>query len=564
MSPLSDLVSKLAQLAPFGKASDDPLTNLKSATRWVESLPLADAFKCQQSITSALKRFEGGPEQFSRERLAIFMMLDEKSRDLQETLTQQYLRNPRMSRQVESQLWHAIYGLYWELARGYNAFALHLVREDGKPAPADRSLPLVTLRAIRAFGQLLKWRAIRYLAPTDKLWQRLHKFYRTAEEAGFHRQPIRAYPGDATDCSCETAYLHILMLNLANSGSLYPKQLDLIDRWLMGWHDMLQLGTTHDVDVHHFVVDLSADHGPRRVRKTEPDKPLRFWSTAALLERLDATRSRLRGSGSQEAPKQPDIRRSAENIELLDYLLHMWDTLEKREQRRAPRAAVKLLIDVTHGLNAIISQIKSASAPATVSPYGAGLDAVQADQVQIYGFITDRTRERNSRIQVPGSAYLTEVERWVMEDESRFGYGATVESRDRDWLRVGTLIGLKVQETEAWHLGVVRRLTRVNDDTTRIGIETLTEAPRLVMLYDAAAKPSYTVNGIDNSGATLPHACLWLAGEPDDTVIIDPVLYAPGKVFEVHGDTAHRYIALAQPLEHCEGWMRIRIEPVKR
>lgn len=563
MSPLSDLVSKLTQFAPFGKSSNDPLANLKTATRWVESLPLADAFKCQQSITSALKRFEGGPEQFTRERLAIFMLLDEKSRDLQETLTQQYLRNPRMSRHVESQLWHAIYGLYWELARGYNNFALHLAREGDKPALTDRSLPLVTLRAIRAFGHLLKWRAIRYLSPTDKLWQRLHKFYRTAEESGFHRQPMRAYPGDTDDCSCETAYLHILMLNLANSGSLYPKQLDLIDRWLMGWHDMLQLGTTHDVDIHHFVVDLSADHGPRRVRKTESDKPLRFWSTATLLERIEATQARLREGNTPDAPEQPDIRRSAENIELLDYLLHQWDSLEKREQRRAPRAAVKLLIDVTHGLNAIINQIKSASAPAAASPYGIGLDAKQADEVHIYGFVTDRTRELNSRMQVPGNAHLNEVERWVMEDESRFGYGATVESHDRDWLRVGTLIGLKVQETDAWHLGVVRRLTRVNDDTTRIGIETLTEAPRLAMLYDAAARPSYTVNGIDNSGATLPYACLWLAGEPD-TIVIDPVLYTPGKVFEVHGEIDHRHIALAQPLEHCEGWMRIRIEPVKR
>lgn len=562
MSPLSDLVSKLTRLAPFGKHDNDPLASLKTATRWLEELPLADTFKSQQAILGALKRFEGGPEQFTRERLAIFMLLDERSRDLQETLAHQYLRNPRMSRQVESQLWHALYGLWWELARGYNAFGLHLARAAGH-GHKDDPLPLVTLRAIRAFGQLLKWRAIRYLQPTNKLWQRLHRFYRTAEEAGFHRQALRAYPGDATDCSCETAYLHILMLNLANSGSLYPKQLDSVDRWLMGWHDLLALTPTYESETHFFVVDLSADHGPRRVRKPEPDKPLRFWSTAALLQRVEATRNRLREGGADGPTETPDIRRTADNLELLDYLLHQWDTLEKREQRRAPRAAVKLLIDVTHGLNAVINQIKAASAQDKVSPYGTGLDAQSADAVQIYGFLPQRTREMNSRLRVPSSAHLAEVERWVMEDESRFGYGATVESRDRDWLRVGTLIGIKVQETDDWRLGVVRRLSRLNDDTSHIGIETLTETPSLAMLYDTAARPSYTVNGIDNSGANLPHACLWLGGEPD-TVILDPVLYAPGKVYELHGETPHRYIALAQPLEHCEGWMRVRVEPVKR
>ncbi|MEW5967600.1 MAG: hypothetical protein AB1720_11520 [Pseudomonadota bacterium] len=524
-------------------------------------MPLADAFKCQQAILGALKRFEGGAEQFTRERLAIFMLLDEKSRDLQDTLTHQYLRNPRMSRQVESQLWHAIYGLHWELARGYNTFALYLTRHTPRNH-RDPIVSLITLRAIRAFGQLLKWRAIRYLPTADKLWQRLHKFYRIAEEGDFHRTALRTYPGDTSDCSCETAYLHILMLNLANSGSLYPKQLDQVDRWLMGWHDLLELGPTYDDATHHFVVDLSADHGPRRVRKPEPDKPLRYWSTTALLEKIEATRTALREGGDLPDTESPFIPRNADNLELLDYLLHQWDSLEKREQRRAPRAAVKLLIDVTHGLNAIINQIKSSNAPAAVSPYGIGLDAKQSDEVQIYGFITDRTRDLQSRSRGPANPHLAEVERWVMEDESRFGYGATVESHDRDWLRVGTLIGIKIQEIDEWRLGVVRRLTRINDDTSRIGIETLTEAPTLAMLYDTRT-PSYTVNGIDNSGATLPHACLWLGGEPD-SVILDPVHYSPGKVFEIRGEAERRFIALAQPLEHCEGWMRVRVEAVRR
>lgn len=561
MSPLSEFVSKLSQLAPFGKRDDDPLVNLKTARRWLEALPLADAYKSQQAILGALKRFEGGTEQFNRDRLAIFMLLDEKSRDLLDTLTQQYLRNPRMSRQVESQLWHAIYNLHWELARGYHAFALYLARQPRQDETGP-IIPLITLRAIRAFGQLLKWRAIRYQPAPDKLWQRLHRLYQNAEAVGFHRMRLRAYPDDTSDCSCETAYLHILMLNLANSGSFYPKQLDQVDRWLLGWHDLLQLDTSYDDAAHHFVVDLSADHGPRRLRKPEPDKPLRFWSTAALLQRIEATRTALREGRGQAAGDQPHIPRTADNIELLDTLQHQWDSLEKREQRRAPRAAVKLLIDVTHGLDAIIYQIKSTSGPITLSPYGIGLDAMQADDVHIYGFVTDRTRDQHSRSRVPRSPHLAEVERWVMEDESRFGFGATVESRDRDWLRVGALIGLKVQETDEWRLGVVRRLSRLSDDTTRIGIETLTETPTLAMLYDTTA-PSYTVNGIDNSGASLPHASLWLGGEPA-SVIIDPVHYSPGKIFEVRGWNERCFVALAQPLEHCEGWMRVGVTPVRR
>jgi len=109
MTSLADkFASRLANLTPFGKRNDDPLANLKAASRWVENLPIGDAFKCQEAILNALKRFNENSTQYTKDRLAIFMLLDEKSRDLQDTLVRQYLRNPRMSRPAESQLWHAV------------------------------------------------------------------------------------------------------------------------------------------------------------------------------------------------------------------------------------------------------------------------------------------------------------------------------------------------------------------------------------------------------------------------------------------------------------------------
>ncbi|MDP2056294.1 MAG: hypothetical protein Q8K35_00865, partial [Thiobacillus sp.] len=525
MNPLADkFVSQLARLTPFGKRNNDPLANIKSATRWVENLPIGDAFKCQQAIFSELKRFNENSTQYTKDRLVIFMLLDEKSRDLQDTLVRQYLRNPRMSRPLESQLWHAVYGLYWEVARGYHTFVLHIARETGKNQH-ESQIPLITLRAIRTFGQLLKWRAIRYLPAGEKLWLRLHNLYRIAESGGFHRQPQRACAEDASECSCETAYLHILMLNLANSGTLYPKQLDLLDRWLGGWHEMLQLGNDLNPDVHSFAVDLSADHGPRRVRKPNTDKPLRFWATAALLQKLQEIQTALQQG---QTPVQLGLTdaRTTESLGLLEHLQRQWSALAAREQRRAPRKSSKRLVDVTHGLNAIVSQIKAADIPASVSPYGTGLNYNEADDVQVYGFITDRTRERVSHMRVPAIQDSADVERWVMQDESECGYGAIVESRDKDWLRVGALIGIKSHDASVWQIGVVRRLSRLNDDTSSVGIETLADMPTLAMLHDTATS-GYTVNGFDNSGASLPHACLWLADDPN-SVMIDPVHFTPG------------------------------------
>ncbi|MBZ0069045.1 MAG: hypothetical protein K8F26_09550 [Thiobacillus sp.] len=555
--------SGIARLIPVGKQADDPISNTKAATRWLESLPIGDAYKCQQAILGEIKRFNENSTQFTKDRLAVLMLLDERARDLQDTLVRQYLRNPRMSRLVESQLWHAVYGLFWEVARGYHSFVLNFSRAAGKSSHEDQ-IPLITLRAIQSFGQLLKWRMIRYLPAGEKLWLRLHNLYRVAETEGFHRTRQRAYADGAPECSCESAYTHIMMLDLANSGSLYPKQLDLLDRWLCGWHEMLQLDTQLDTSSHTFVIDLSADHGPRRVRKPDPEKPMRFWATDELLFELNELQTALREG---KAPAQLGLTegaRTVESLELLDHLQHHWASLAAREQRRAPRELIKRLVDVTHGFSSIVDQFKFANAPAATSPYGSGLNYDEVDDVQVYGFITDRTRERASQMQVPVNHNSSDVERWVMHDESECGYGAVVESRDKDWLRVGALICAKSHDATTWQLGIVRRLSRLNDDTSSVGIETLAGTPVLVMLYDTTT-PGYTVNGFDNSGAGLPHTGLWLTGAiGTDQIIIDPAHYMPGKVLQIQGVEEREFIALGNPVERSEGWIRVVAEPVNK
>lgn len=553
--------SGIARLTPFSKVDEDPIGSVKAVTRWIAALPIGDAFKCQQSILGELKRLNENSTQFTKDRLAVLMLLDEKAQDLQDTLVRQYLRNPRMSRSVESQLWHAVYGLYWEVARGYYTF-VQLFSTQSEKSAYENQIPLITLRAIRAFGHLLKWRSIRYLPAGEKLWLRLHNLYRIAEREGFQQQSLLVYADDTDSCSSESAYLHISMLSLANSGTLYPKQVDLLDRWLQSWHTQLQLETRLHPDVPSFVVDLSADHGPRRARKPDLDKPLRFWTSAALLLKLDELIAALHEGKTPEQLGLTENARTIESLELLKHLQHSWSSLSSREQRRAPRASMKRMFDVAHGHNAIINQLKVVEVPAGVSPYGSGLNYSEVDDVQVYGFITDRTRERVSHMQAPVIQNSPDVESWVMHDESECGFGAIVESRDKDWLRVGALICLKPHETNPWQLGVVRRLSRVNDDSSSVGIETLAEAPALAMLYDLPTPSSYTVNGVDQNSASVPHASLWLDSSTEQkSIIIDPVHFMPGKTFLINGIPELTKIVLGKPMERSEGWIRVAVEP---
>jgi hypothetical protein len=289
---------------------------------------------------------------------------------------------------------------------------------------------------------------------------------------------------------------------------------------------------------------------------------MRYWDTTDLLVKLEDLQTALQEGQPPAQLGLTENARATESLELLEHLQHQWASLAAREQRRAPREVIKRLVDVTHGFTAIVSQIEDVHTPASVSPYGTGLDYHEADDVHVYGFVTDRTRERVSHMKMPASPRAHDVERWVMHDESECGYGAIVESRDNDWLRVGALISIRSHDAAEWQLGVVRRLSRLGDNTSSIGIEILGETPVLTMLHDMSPA-GYTVNGFDNSGASQPHVSLWLGNAPD-SVIIDPIHFTPGKVFEVHGLPEHRLIALGNTIEHSEGWMRIAVEPVDR
>ena len=552
----------LSRLDPFSKGNTkDPLTNLKTATRWAESLAGGDVINSQNAILIALKRFNENLSLATKEQLAVLMFLDEKSQDMQDTMVQQYLRTSRMSRTVESQLWHAVNELYWEIARGYHVFVMEFAR-NAKNHHNEALIPVVTLRAIRTLSLFLKWRAIRYLKPGQNIWAGLHKLYLVAETHGFHQNKLTVYPQSPVTSSCESAYLQVLMFDLANSGTLYPRQLSLIDQWLANWGGTLQLDDQLSLQQHSFTVDLSADHAGRRVRNPAADKPLRYWGTSKLCHRLEAIQSGLREGTPPIRLGLTEDSRVSESIELLDHLQRQWAPVASREQRRMPRERVKHMVEISHGLSNIISQINTPDAHAG-NPYGENLPYMEADDVAVYGFVTERTRNHTTQIKKLRPGLLPEIERWIMQDESATGYGAVVETRNKSWLRVGALIAAKPREAEVWRLGVVRRLFRLDEESSSVGIETFAEVVHIVMLQDKN-EASYAVAGRDSGGGSLPYACLWLAGPNGAaSLVIDPAQYHLRKVLQVQGIDNVQWVTLGRAIERGEGWIRVTAEGVE-
>ncbi|MGA7178198.1 MAG: hypothetical protein WBX11_01235 [Thiobacillaceae bacterium] len=558
------LTEKLRGLLQAAPKDENPLSSLRSATKWVEQLPVGDAFKAHAAILAEIRQYNDQLTEPTKARLEALMLLDEKAQDLRDTLVRQYLRNVRMTRIVESKLWHEVYNLLWETARSYHTY-IRLLSQSSNTRWQEPLLPLMILRLIRTFRLLVKWRSIRYLQLGDKIWSRLHNLYQVAEASGFETTPLHAYPTDSQATTCEFEYLHCLMLHQAHAGTLYPRQLDLVDRWLAKWAPIfLSMSAELDQNLHTFNVDLATDHGPRRIRNVDNEKTFRYWTTKKLVAHLGELRQSLtNGTSPGEIGLSDDVR-TAEAIELLDHLGRQWSPLMDREQRRQPRHPIKKLVQVAHGLPDIITCIRHENNEADEGDglYSPKLVYDEIIDVHVYGFVTERTKQRT-----PHATKLPTVsggiESWVMHDESECGYGAIVEANDKDWLRVGTLMATQANREGGWVLGVLRRLSRVNDRETSVGIEAFPEEAQVVLLYGKSRRSEgYSVDGIDTVGLDLPIAAVQLSScEPGKIcLIMDPADYQHKGILEIRRPNERQPVQLGQPLERSEGWIRVNAD----
>ncbi len=535
---------------------DDPLSSVQATTRWAQNLPVGDALKAQSEILIEVKRFNDENAPQSKERLLILMLLDEKGQHTQAILSRQYLRNPRMSRTVESQLWHAIYHLNWEILRAYHGYLIEYARNPAK-SRLKAMMPVVTLRALRGFRNVIKWRTIRYLHAGTKSWARLHQLYQLAETQGFHKTRLLAYPDDAQESTCEGEYIHTLMLEQANSGSLYPRQIDLIDNWIAGWRGMLKLEGILDPERHVLAVDMTKDRGARRVRNNNPELSMRYWSTQELLERIRGMQSELHAGTAPARLGLSEYVRVSESLELLDHLSRQWAPLTAREQRRAPRKPIKKIVEIVHGLPAIITRITESNTGGNNSPGTSKLGFDEHEELNVYGFVTNRTLNHGPYAEAPKER-MPDIERWVMEDESEYGFGATIEARDKDWLRIGALVALRTDKASGWLLGVIRRLSRLSEAESSVGIEIMPGKPLDIFFHSQEAS-AYTVNGVCAGNANTAISGLLFNDEYAPSVIIDPARYQRNAIIEYQAGQERRTVQMADPIDHGDGWIRAGI-----
>jgi hypothetical protein len=417
----------------FSARPDHPLADPKELKRVLSELPLDNAFKAVDEVAGWLESLANA-EGFRADQLFdIARQLDDAAQPHLKTLARNYLNSPRLSRSEEKRLWSGIFS-YWGLLADLLERCLGKAGGKDKDAEAlKHSLPLLAVRTVSALGQQVKWIELRYGPVPGELWQRLGHAYLLAEAGKVAQKPVQLYPNASGATSATGEYLHVLAFHASSMDSLMPLEIELADRLLAHFLPGFVFSSEAHTDSLYWV-DATRPLPPMRMAKLPASvtPSLRFFSAGSVPKLLqDLIHHVERG----ELPKDLNLGGQYQARALLPVLRHLslyWAA--HPPLREHPRHNVKTRLAVLHGFD---------------------------DSFTVFaGDVARVGKERTA-------------DSWVVENVSLGGFGAAISNIGGDWLKVGALISLQPEGGDNWVLGVVRRLSKENENQAAVGIQTL-------------------------------------------------------------------------------------------
>jgi hypothetical protein len=528
------------------KKSDDPVGDIKSATIWVQELPLSDAHPAHIEIVRALSSINENKKMPLKERVQVCMYLNEKAKDLQDKLCRDYLATIGDINAAERTYLHTILAFWDEMAVGYQICIRNFSQNPS--AKLWPTIRILTARALYHYAMQAKWAHLRYMPVETAVWRNLHRLYLFAEREKFETTALKLFPDAVNETSCQSEYLQPLMLNLANPESLQPLQINLVDQWLDTWAKSVTLENQFRPHRQLYAINLGDAKPARSLRRNMLGEKYRYWGVGLLVVTIDKALEQLKHG---ELPVRLGLGEDCR----LPHCLDLIETVERRwskkdVQRKHERTPNVKVVHVVQGLQDILAQLKP-GAKIKRKPKGE-MVGYQVMGYTVGGSPIDMNTQGNEELFQPA------LEQWIMENESVSGYGVTFNPAGQNGLRIGTLIGLKPESTRHFLIGVVRRMNKNPTSKTYVGIETLCQTPIPVELH--------TPSG-GTTSKQLTEA-VYLLEMPQAQIARSLLMahddFEPGRLMQLKAQGKAYTIRLQKAVEEAEDYSRVSFDVLAR
>jgi hypothetical protein len=415
--------------------TDHPMSDLKDARKILDAIPAGDPFKALEDLSHWLDSVQTWEGFKADHRFQLMEFVDDAQQPHLRRLQRDYLAAQRLSGHQENRLWTAIRESCRQTGKAFETcLDFHASGQKGSE-DLKKSLPLLAVRALRAFSAQMKWQYIRYGPLDHPLWGAILKAYSFTEERKVAQAKV-SLPGARAETTPTFEFLKPVMLGASSPDALLPIEIDLVERLIAHLVGSFKLSTELQPDI-AYCIDLLNIEPPVRVAHLPHRAPtLRYFSAVSALKEIEKLIQTVKSTGTLPPGLASGLSSEKEvALEVLEHLALNWSP--KPPERKAPRHKVKSRLAAIYGYESVLAAL--------------GLTGASLDK--------------------------NKVENWVVENVSTGGFGASVPQLKSESLKIGCLLGLQPEGGTNWLVGIVRRFQREGPQNGAVGIQTLSRNP---------------------------------------------------------------------------------------
>ena len=447
----------------FGKKSDHPMADLKSAQALLDDLPKNDAHKMIMELTEWIESVADNADFKLDHQFAIVRLLDETAQPYARKLTHDYFTPQALNKFQENRLWLALDNWSRHTARAYlKVFDRYCGGDKGASAIRTQA-SLLAARAVYAVTVQLKYICAHYGPIDNTIWSNLAKIYQYAEQQ-YLNVPLALYSGMAGSTTVKSELGRLFGWYGCGVSTLKPLYMHLTERIVGQYCTSIDIGVQQDANS-LFSFDLDRPAAPVCVRAGIPaHSSMRFVSMAAMQPKLAAL---IKTLGKGTVPEDLNLGGiyDAELIrEAAQYLLNY---LAAPPLRRSTRRGIKVNLNVVNGFTKVVERTD------------AGLNF---------------SEEQPAHCDV--------------KDISSSGFCTLLSAQGADGISIGSLLGVQPDGVQHWGVAVIRRLMRNDANQLHVGAE---------ILANQIAGVALSQSGGGGGGFEDGQPALWLRAKQRDS-----------------------------------------------
>ncbi len=479
-------------LEPTDDRANPAFKNPASCAQWLSQLQFTNLHAVHSLLRTQLDEFNRFPMRVL-DRLNTLEKLRETVTTVQTDYSKKLVAKKLPLSEEEFAIFTAIIGLWQGILTGYQRCLQDFMEGDTQLAKFG---PLLCHRFLQ-YGSLQIIEHLRSGYEFDgSLWQQLHALYSFTEGNGLQHETVSdALHGSGQATSCHILYAKMLLICHAKPAELSRTQLQLLDRWLTQWAQVITIERRCIVskgDAPPLAVDLNSNKGLQDFRQVSQSDHLRFLAMVPLSKLL---RVKIILLQQGQSPLHLELGNEFYGVDcaaFLSQLLQLW--CEGAGDRSAERHNVTLAAKMACGFDSIYSYIsgKPVNAKAETGTAAAHKQTATTGQALSSSGTTGSGQQ---------STDIEQLESWTIENESILGARLLRENQSGERIGNNQLIALRTKDAHAFMLGSVSWRSVTRSGQLKMGVQYL---PGLAEAVTLKLKDSSPAHGKNVNALLLP------------------------------------------------------------